>query len=145
MRHDRLIGSAVECVGALRETIGPDVDIGIELHRRLSPADAIVLAAELEQFRPMYYEDPIVQESTASYGDIARQIRLPMATGERLQTLYESGSFWCAAAPATLGSTSGWPAGSRRPRRSQRWPSRSTPRDPPRCAVHRGRGSGDPT
>lgn len=89
MSHDQMIGTAVECVGAMREAIGKDVDIGIEIHRRISPADAIVLAAALEQFRPMYFEDPIVQESTASYGDIARQIRLPMATGERLQTLYE--------------------------------------------------------
>jgi len=48
-----------------------------------------VLAAALEPFRPLYYEDPIVPDSVASHAEVARAIRLPLATGERLDSLYE--------------------------------------------------------
>lgn len=88
-RHDQLIDEAVARVGALRETIGSGVDIGVEIHRRLTPADAIVLAAALEPFRPLYYEDPIVPDSVESHAEVARAVRLPVATGERLNSLYE--------------------------------------------------------
>lgn len=88
-RHDAMIEDAVARVGALRDTIGTGVDIGVEIHRRLSPADAIVLAGALEQFRPLYYEDPIVPDSVESHAEVARAIRLPVATGERLNSLYE--------------------------------------------------------
>lgn len=89
MRHDAIIKEAVERVGAVRETVGSGVDIGIEIHRRLSPADAITLAAELEQFRPLYLEDPIPPDSVQSCAEVARAIRLPVATGERLHTIFE--------------------------------------------------------
>jgi len=88
-RHDVMLADAVARVGALREAVGSGVDIGVEIHRRLSPADAIVLAAELEQFRPLYFEDPIVPDSVESHAEVARKIRLPLATGERLNSLYE--------------------------------------------------------
>jgi galactonate dehydratase len=88
-RHDVLVAEAVARVGALREAVGPGVDIGVEIHRRLAPADAIVLAAALEPFRPLYYEDPIVPDSVLSQAEVARAVRLPIATGERLNSLYE--------------------------------------------------------
>ena len=88
-RYDTIIQDAVARVGALREAVGSGVDIGIEIHRRLSPADAITLAAELEQFRPLYYEDPILPDSVQSSAEVARAIRLPVAAGERLTSLFE--------------------------------------------------------
>lgn len=88
MRYDAIIKEAVERVGTLRETVGDGVDIGVEIHRRLSPGDAITLAAALEQFHPLYYEDPIVPDSIQSAAEIARAIRLPIATGERLHSIY---------------------------------------------------------
>ncbi len=87
-RHADLIKEAVARVSALRETVGPAVDIGIEIHRRLSPADAIVLAGALEPFRPLYYEDPILPDSVQSCAEVARAIRLPVATGERLHSVF---------------------------------------------------------
>jgi galactonate dehydratase len=83
------IAEAIARVGALRDALGAGIDIGVEIHRRLSPADAIVLAAALEPFRPLYYEDPIAPDSVASHADLARAVRLPIATGERLNSLYE--------------------------------------------------------
>lgn len=89
MRHDAIIGEAVARVGAVREAVGSGIDIGVEIHRRLSPAMAIALAGELEQFRPMYYEDPILPDSVQSCAEVARSTRLPVATGERLHSLIE--------------------------------------------------------
>ncbi|HET8523320.1 MAG TPA: mandelate racemase/muconate lactonizing enzyme family protein, partial [Thermomicrobiales bacterium] len=89
MRYDAIIKEAVTRVGAVRETVGDGVDIGVEIHRRLSPADAITLAHELEPFHPLYYEDPILPESIQSGAEVARAIRLPVATGERLLTIFE--------------------------------------------------------
>lgn len=89
MRYDAMIKEAVRRVGALRETVGDGVDIGVEIHRRLAPADAISLARELEPFRPLYYEDLIVPESVDSAAEVARKVFLPLATGERLHTIQE--------------------------------------------------------
>ncbi|MBI2939678.1 MAG: mandelate racemase/muconate lactonizing enzyme family protein [Chloroflexi bacterium] len=89
MRYDQVIADAVAFVGAVREAVGTGIDIGVEIHRRLSPAEAVALADELKQFRPLYYEDPIAPESIQSAGEIARAITLPVATGERLQTIHE--------------------------------------------------------
>jgi galactonate dehydratase len=89
MRYDAIIQEAVTRVGAVRKTVGDGVDIGVEIHRRLSPADAITLAHELEPFRPLYYEDPILPDSIQSGAEVARAIRLPVATGERLLTIFE--------------------------------------------------------
>ena len=89
MRHDAMIKAAVARVGAVRETVGADVDIGVEIHRRLSPGDAIALAHALEPFNILYYEDPIVPDSVQSCAEVARAIRQPVATGERLNSLWE--------------------------------------------------------
>jgi galactonate dehydratase len=88
-RHDELIADAVAQVGAVREAVGRGVDVGVEIHRRLTSASAVALAGELERFRPLYFEDPIPPSSIQSYGEIARAIRLPIATGERLQNVWE--------------------------------------------------------
>lgn len=88
-RYDALLADAVARVAAVRETVGSGIDIGVEIHRRLSAPEAITLAGELERFRPLYYEDAIPPFSIQSHGEIARAIRLPLATGERLHDLWE--------------------------------------------------------
>jgi len=89
MRYDAILKDAVARVGAVRETVGEGVDTGIEIHRRLAPGEAIALAAELEPLRPLYYEDPILPDSVQSGAENARPIRLPIATGERLVSVFE--------------------------------------------------------
>lgn len=73
----------IERVASVREAVGPNIDIGVEIHRRLNVGEAIAVAAELEQFRPLFYEDPVPPESTLATGDVAAKIKLPLATGER--------------------------------------------------------------
>ena len=80
---------AVERVGAVKEAVGSDVDICIEIHRQMTPAESIGLGRRLEQFNPFFYEDPMLPDSPAIMGDVAEQCGVPIATGERFTTIFE--------------------------------------------------------
>ena len=85
----RLLSEAADRVGAVREAVGPDVDIAVEVHRNLAPAQAVALAGKLEQFDILFMEDPIQPDSVESMAEVARKVNVPIATGERLHTMYE--------------------------------------------------------
>lgn len=87
--HARKIDDAVAIVRDLREALGPDVDLCIEIHRRLTPAEAIAFAVEIAPFRPMFYEDPIAPTSVEGMARVADKVSIPVATGERFFSLYE--------------------------------------------------------
>ena len=85
----QVIGDAVAIVAAVREAIGYEIDLGLEIHRNLRPEEAIALAHELPPFRILYYEDPLAPESLEALEYIARSVPLPMATGERFYNIYQ--------------------------------------------------------
>jgi galactonate dehydratase len=87
--HVARIGQAVDAVRQYREAVGDEVDLCIEIHRRLSPAEAIVLARGIEPFHPLFYEDPILPDNFDAMGLVAENIHIPIATGERLHTIFE--------------------------------------------------------
>ena len=87
--HVDKMQDAIDTVGAYREAVGNDVDLCIEIHRRLSPAEAIVLGRGIEQFHPFFYEDPIMPENFDEMGHVASHINIPIATGERLHSIHE--------------------------------------------------------
>jgi galactonate dehydratase len=89
MSHSELISSTVNLVKTVRDAVGEKVDICIDVHGRLTPSEAIVLGKELEKYRLLFYEDPTVQDSAAAVAQIARGTSIPIATGERLHTVYE--------------------------------------------------------
>jgi galactonate dehydratase len=80
---------AVRRVGAVRETVGPDVDLCVEIHRQMHPAESIALGRRLEQFHPFFYEDPMRPDSPARMGDVQEHCNVPIATGERFTTIFE--------------------------------------------------------
>ncbi len=81
--------AAIDRVRRYREAVGDSVDLCIEIHRRLSPAEAVVLGRGIEPYRPMFYEDPVRPDNFDSMAAVARQVGVPIATGERLHTLDE--------------------------------------------------------
>lgn len=87
--HARKLADAVGTLAAVREAVGDDVDLCVEIHRRLTPAEAVVFAREIEPLRPMFYEDPIPPTSHDAMARVADRIAIPLATGERLATLHE--------------------------------------------------------
>jgi galactonate dehydratase len=85
----QVIGAAVQIVAAIREAIGYEVDLGLEIHRNLRPEEAIVLARELAPYRLLYCEDPLAPQSVEALAYLARHVDLPMATGERFYNIYQ--------------------------------------------------------
>jgi galactonate dehydratase len=83
------LGDAIDRVGEYREAVGKEVDLCVELHRRLTPAEAVVFGHGVEQYLPMFVEDPIRPDNFDAMESVARQIRVPIATGERLHTAEE--------------------------------------------------------
>jgi len=73
----------------VREAAGQDVDICLDAHGRLSPFEAVAMAKELEPYRVFFFEDPILPENVDAMADVARHTSIPVATGERLYTIYE--------------------------------------------------------
>ncbi len=87
--HVDKMRDAIETVGRYRDAVGEDVDLCIEIHRRLTPSEAIVLARGIEPFHPFFYEDPILPDNFDAMALVAQHIHIPIATGERLHTIYE--------------------------------------------------------
>ena len=73
-------------IGAMREAVGNKMDIGIDLHGRFSPAMAKKYMHETEQYRPMFYEEPVLPGNDDEMAIMARSTHIPIATGERLFT-----------------------------------------------------------
>jgi galactonate dehydratase len=89
MPHSQKIVDAVNRVKRYRDAVGDDVDLCIEIHRQLTPTEAIVLGRALEPLRPFFYEDPILPDSIDQMAFVASHINIPIATGERIHTIYE--------------------------------------------------------
>jgi galactonate dehydratase len=85
----KYLSAAVAIVRAIREAVGDEIDLGVEIHRNLGPDEAVVLARQLEPYRLAYYEDPVAPESLEALRYVARHINLPIATGERFHTLFQ--------------------------------------------------------
>lgn len=81
--------NAVERIGAVREAVGPDVDIMIDVVNRLTPAEAIGVGRALEPFNLYFFEDPIEPENMDQWQWVAEQQPIPLAMGERLYTIYQ--------------------------------------------------------
>ncbi len=80
---------AISLVEAVRDAVGPDVEILVEMHGRFSPATAIEMAHELKPFRPAWVEEPVPPDNAEMLAKVAAKIDIPVATGERVHTRYE--------------------------------------------------------
>ena len=79
----------VNRMAALRDALGWDVELGIELHRNMAFGESIAAIREFEPFRPLFVEDPIPPDSVLSFGEVAEKARVPMAAGERNTSIWE--------------------------------------------------------
>ncbi len=79
---------AVSLVEAVRDAVGPEIELFIEAHGRFSPATSIAIARELERFQPGWYEEPVPPENTGALLEVKNHISIPVATGERCYTRY---------------------------------------------------------
>ncbi len=80
---------AIELVEAVRDAIGPDAELMIEMHGRLNRATAIEVAGLLEPFNPSWIEEPVPPENLRVLRDVTERVSIPVATGERLHSRHE--------------------------------------------------------
>src|SRR5574343_590131 len=87
--YEGWVAEAERRVGALHEVLKGDVDLCIELHRQMNPAESIGLAQRLQRFHPYFYEDPMLPDSPALMADVRQRSGLPVATGERFTSIHQ--------------------------------------------------------
>jgi galactonate dehydratase len=80
---------SVELVEAVRDAVGPDTEIMIEMHGRFTPRTAISIARDLEPFSPSWIEEPVPPENLKALAKVSEAVNLPVATGERIHSRYE--------------------------------------------------------
>lgn len=78
------IDEVIERVASIRQATGPYFGIAVDFHGRVHRPMAKVLAKELEPFKLMFIEEPVLCENMESFADVARHTNIPIATGERL-------------------------------------------------------------
>lgn len=83
------VRDGVEHVAAVREAVGPEIELIIDAHTRLDPVDAITLCRELEPLRPYFVEDPIRCENPGSLARLDRKVHVPIAMGEQYGSKWE--------------------------------------------------------
>lgn len=83
------IDAVLERVAAIRESCGKYFDIAIDFHGRVHKPMAKVLAKKLEEFEPMFIEEPVLCENMECFKEIAASCNIPIATGERLFSKYD--------------------------------------------------------
>ncbi len=87
--YAKMINEAADRVRLIREAVGDDMDLCLELHRRMKPGEAIAFAHKVEPYTPFFLEDPVIPDNFDSMALIANKINVPVATGERIHTIQE--------------------------------------------------------
>lgn len=90
--HDNnteLLYKAEKRVAAVREAVGDEIDLCLELHRRLEPGLAIQLSHALEKYHPTFLEDPIRPDNYDEMARVAAHSNIPIATGERISSFFD--------------------------------------------------------
>ncbi len=80
------VEAAVSRIAAARAAGGADFGIGIDFHGRVHKSMAKIIAKELEPYRPMFIEEPVLPENNEALREIARHTTVPIAIGERMYT-----------------------------------------------------------
>ena len=88
--HADKIADAIDAVRQYRAAVGNDVDLCIEIHRRMTPTEAVQLGRGIEEFHPyFFFEDPVTPDNFDEMEYVAQKINIPIATGERFTSLWE--------------------------------------------------------
>jgi galactonate dehydratase len=82
---------SIDIVAAVRDTVGPAVDLMIEGHSRFSVATALRLADRLAPLRPAWFEEPVPHQHIGAVVEVARRSPVPVATGESFSSIQQFG------------------------------------------------------
>lgn len=79
----KVVDEVLSRVAAIRDSVGHDLDIALDFHGRVHKAMARVLMKELEPFKLMFIEEPVLCENEEAFAELRRHTSTPIATGER--------------------------------------------------------------
>lgn len=79
----------IDAFAALRESLGPEIEICVDFHQRTTPTYAIQLARALEPMRPFFIEDPLRAENASELAYLRQHIAAPIATGEQISSKWD--------------------------------------------------------
>ncbi len=85
----RDISMSVAFCKAIREAVGDRADLLFGTHGQFTTAGAIRLGQAIEPYAPLWFEEPIPPDAVEEMAKVARAVRIPVATGERLTTKAE--------------------------------------------------------
>ncbi len=83
------LNTALECIGAVRDVVGDEIDLLIEGHGRFNIPTAIKIAKELEQFKPMFFEEPVPPDNLDALKAVRDKSPVAVSAGERLYTRWD--------------------------------------------------------
>ncbi|MBY0241373.1 MAG: galactonate dehydratase [Burkholderiaceae bacterium] len=83
------VDAAVARIAEIREAFGNEIEFGIDFHGRVAAPMAKVLLKELEPFRPLFVEEPVLAEQAEYYPRLAEATSIPLAAGERMYSRFE--------------------------------------------------------
>lgn len=79
----------VERIAALREAVGPDIDLAIDVHGQWSKAMARRMLPLLDPYQLLFIEEPVLPEHLHMLPELRELTSTPLATGERLFSRWE--------------------------------------------------------
>ena len=79
--RDELV-EAADTVGKVREAVGPEVELLVEVHRRLAPVHAISAAKQMEKYNPYWFEEPCPPDNIDAILEVKNNTNIPVVTGE---------------------------------------------------------------
>jgi galactonate dehydratase len=85
----KTVDAAVGRIAEIRAAFGHDIEFGIDFHGRVHAPMARVLLRELEPFRPLFVEEPVLAEQAEYYPRLAATTSIPLAAGERMYSRFE--------------------------------------------------------
>ncbi len=85
----RALRRSVQTMEAVREAVGPEIDICVDVHQRLSPARAVEYCRAVEPVAPLFVEDPIRPEDPSAYRSLRERVSVPLASGENLYSKWQ--------------------------------------------------------
>lgn len=83
------VEAVCERVAVIRDAFGYDMDIAVDFHGRVHKSMAKVLARELDQYRLMFIEEPVLPQNNEALREIANHTAIPIALGERMFSRWE--------------------------------------------------------
>jgi galactonate dehydratase len=82
------IRQLTEVAAAVRDEVGWDVDIALELHRKLGPGETVAAASAVQKLRVLMIEDPLPPDSIAVLAELRNHVSVPVGAGERQDSIY---------------------------------------------------------